>query len=377
MAAGSLFRVASDWHDDMIHVSRAAPGPIVSGSILFGKFELLRRIAAGGMAEVFAARLISVAGFEKMVALKRILPELADRAEYVNMFLDEARIAASLNHPNIVQVYDIDQVDGQYFMTMEYLRGHDLRFVLKELRRSGTGMPLSLALRIVSEVASGLHYAHERRGLTGQPLGIVHRDVSPKNIFITFDGVVKLLDFGIAKAHHRLSVTRTGTLKGRYPYMAPEQVVDDAIDSRADVFALGICLWEMTTGRRLYQGKTAYEILKKIRDQPVPRPSEVMTGYSPAVEAVVMRALEKDREKRYQSCLAMQRDLEKAGALGLHQSAGAVATLMEDLFGEGWRTPMVPLPGACEVDEIPLSDEDDDTGTPLVDLPLSSGGSST
>ena len=345
----------------------------MSGSVLFGKFELLRRIAAGGMAEVFAARLTSVAGFEKMVALKRILPELAERPEYVNMFLDEARIASSLNHPNIVQVYDIDQVDGQYFMTMEYLRGQDLRFVLKELRRSGTSMPLALALRIVSEVASGLHYAHERRGMSGQPLGIVHRDVSPKNIFITFDGVIKLLDFGIAKAHQRLSVTRTGTLKGRYPYMAPEQVVDDAVDSRADVFALGICLWEMTTGRRLYQGKTAYEILKKIRDQPVPRPSAVVPGYSKAVEKVVMRALEKDREKRYDSCLAMQRDLEQAGALGLHQSAGAVATMMEDLFGEGWRTPVPPLPGACEVDEVVLPDEDEDGGTPLVDLPLSSG----
>jgi eukaryotic-like serine/threonine-protein kinase len=345
----------------------------VSGSITFGKFELLRRIASGGMAEVFAARMSSVGGFEKMVALKRILPDLASRPEYVNMFLDEARIASKLTHPNIVQVYDIDAVDGQYFMTMEYLRGHDLRLVLKELRRSGGGISLSLALRIVSEVAGALHYAHEKRGLDGKPLGIVHRDVSPKNIFITFDGVTKLLDFGIAKAHQRLSVTRTGTLKGRYPYMAPEQVVDDEVDSRADVFALGICMWEMTCGRRLFEGKTSYEILKKIRDQPVPRPSEVVPGYSPAIEAVVMRALVKDRDKRYQSCLAMQRDLEKAGALGVHQSAGAVATLMEDLFGEGWRTPIAMAPGSCDVDEIPLGD-DDDTDTPLVDLPLSGSG---
>jgi len=356
---------------DMINLARGLWGPIVSGnSIPFGKFQLVKRIAAGGMAEIFAARMTSVGGFEKLVALKRILPELADRRDYVNMFLDEARIAASLNHPNIVQVYDIDAVDGQYFMTMEYLRGHDLRFVLKELRRTGTVMPLGLALRIVSEVASGLHYAHERRGINGQPLGIVHRDVSPKNIFITFDGVIKLLDFGIAKAHQRLSVTRTGTLKGRYPYMAPEQVVDDAVDSRADVFALGICLWEMTTGRRLYQGKTAYEILKKIRDEPIQRPSAVVTGYSTAVEEVVMRALAKDRGQRYQSCLAMQRDLEKAGALGLHRSAGAVATLMEDLFGESLRTPISEMPGSCDVDEIDL-DGDDDTGTPLVDLPAS------
>jgi eukaryotic-like serine/threonine-protein kinase len=343
----------------------------VSGSIPFGKYELLKRIAAGGMAEIFSARMTGAGGFEKTVALKRILPELAGRPEYVNMFLDEARIAASLDHPNIVQVYDIDQVEGQYFMTMEYLRGHDLRFVLKELRRSGAGMPMALALRVVSEVASGLHYAHEKRGLDGQPLGIVHRDISPKNIFITFDGVVKLLDFGIAKAHQRLSVTRTGTLKGRYPYMAPEQVVDDAVDARADVFALGICLWEMTTMRRLFQGKSAYEILKKIRDDRVTRPSEIVPGYPPAVEKVVMRALTKDRDRRYQSCLAMQRDLEDAGALGLHQSAGAVATLMDDLFGEGWRTPIPLPPGACEVDEMEL---DDEGGTPLVELPLSSSG---
>ena len=340
----------------------------MSGSTGFGKYELLRRIAAGGMAEIFAARMTSVGGFEKMVALKRILPELAERDDYLNMFLDEARIASALNHPNIVQVYDIDAVDGQYFMTMEYLRGHDLRFVLKELRRSASSMPLSLALRIVSDVASGLHYAHQKRDIAGKPLGIVHRDISPKNIFITFDGVVKLLDFGIAKSHHRLSVTRTGTLKGRYPYMAPEQVVDDEVDSRADVFALGICMWEMTTGRRLYQGKTAYEILKKIRDQRVPRPSEIVPGYPPQVEAVVMRALAKPREKRYQSCLEMQRAIEQAGALGLHQSAGAVASMMEEMFGEGWRTPARMTPGACEVDEVLL--DDGDTGTPLVDLPI-------
>jgi len=348
----------------------------VSGGIAFGKFELLRRIASGGMAEVFAARMTSVGGFEKMVALKRILPDLAGRLEYVNMFLDEARIASSLDHPNIVQVYDIDALDGQYFMTMEYLRGHDLRLVLKELRRNSSGMPLSLALRIVSEVAGALHFAHKKCGLDGKPLGIVHRDVSPKNIFITFDGVIKLLDFGIAKAHQRLSVTRTGTLKGRYPYMAPEQVVDDEVDARADVFALGICLWEMTTGRRLFEGKTAYEILKRIREQPVPRPSKIVQGYSPAIESVVMRALHKDRDKRYQSCLAMQRDLEEAGALGAHQSAGAVATLMEELFGEGWRTPIAMAPGSCDVDEIPLG-ESDDTGTPLIDLPLSGSGQAT
>jgi eukaryotic-like serine/threonine-protein kinase len=341
----------------------------VSGTTAFGKYELLKRIAAGGMAEIFAARMMGVGGFEKLVALKRILPELASRTDYVNMFLDEARIASALNHPNIVQVYDIDAVDGQYFMTMEYLRGHDLRYVLRELRRAGSSMPLPLALRIVSDVASGLHYAHRKRDIAGKPLGIVHRDISPKNIFITFDGVIKLLDFGIAKSHHRLSVTRTGTLKGRYPYMAPEQVVDDEVDSRADVFALGICMWEMTTGKRLYQGKTAYEILKKIRDQRVPRPSEIVPGYPPAVEAVAMRALAKPREKRYQSCLDMQRALEKAGAIDLHQSAGAVASMMEEMFGDGWRTPAPPLPGACEVDEIILPD-DDDTGTPLIDLPI-------
>ena len=151
------------------------------------------------------------------------------------------------------------------------------------------------------------------------------------------------------------------------------RVVDDEVDARADVFALGICLWEMTTGRRLYQGKTAYEILKKIRDQPVPRPSEVVRGYAPAVEAIVMRALAKDRDRRYQSCLAMQRDIENAGALGLHQSAGAVAVLMEDLFGEGWRTPVAPLPGTCDVDEVWL---DDDGETPLVELPLTTTGGS-
>jgi serine/threonine protein kinase len=356
--------VARGSHVATVDVLRGEGTTVVSFDKSFGKYELLRRIALGGMAEVFVARMTGAGGFEKTVALKRMLPELGRRPEFVNMFLDEARIAASLNHPNIVEVYEIGEVDGAWFMTMEYLRGQDLRTLLGELRASGEGMPFPLALRLISQVASGLHHAHEKRDGTGRPLGIVHRDVSPKNVFITFDGVIKLLDFGIAKAHRRLAKTQSGTVKGRYPYMAPEQIREEAIDRRSDVFALGILLWEVTTGRRLFVGKSAYEILKKIRDQPIPLPSQVMPAYPAALEAVVMRALSKDPAARYPTCLAMQRDLEAVGALGAHQSAGEVAALMEELFGTGLRTP-APAFAPCEADEVAV---EDDVETPLLDV---------
>jgi serine/threonine protein kinase len=190
--------------------SAAAPMP---GQL--GRYEILKRLAVGGMAEIFLARLSGISGFERLVVVKRILPQLATNPEFVRMFFDEARIAATLHHSNIVQVFDVGTVDGQYFFAMEYLHGEDLSGIMRALLAAGRGLPLEAALVISLGVCAGLHYAHEMVGVDGEPLGIVHRDVSPQNVIVTFDGGVKLLDFGIAKASNRLAVTRCGTLKGK------------------------------------------------------------------------------------------------------------------------------------------------------------------
>ncbi|HLU66195.1 MAG TPA: serine/threonine-protein kinase [Kofleriaceae bacterium] len=338
---------------------------------VFGRYELLRRIAHGGMAELFAARMSGAGGFEKTVALKRILPELAGDRQFVAMFLDEARIAATLNHPNVVQVYDIDSVDGQYYISMEYLRGLDLGVVTKALRARQRTLPLPLALRIIMDVASGLHHAHEKRDVHNRPLGIIHRDVSPRNVFLTEDGVVKLVDFGIAKARDRLAVTRTGTVKGKFPYMAPEQIAEHAIDRRADVFSLGVLLWEVTCGRRLFTGATDYVVLRKILHQPVPRPSEVVPGYPPALERIVMRALARDPDQRTASAEALRGELEALVAeLGLEAPSSGLADLVRELQATRARTrrlpPAVIVPDpeppaiAAAPDAGDAADDDDD-----------------
>src|SRR5579864_4679625 len=231
-----------------------------------GKYEIIKRLATGGMAEIFLARVSGLPGFQKMVVIKRILPQLATNNDFVEMFLDEARIAATLQHPNVVQMYDVGVVDGNYFIAMEYLHGEDVRSMMKALVRKEQRLPIEHALNIVIGVASGLHYAHEKVGFDGKALEIVHRDVTPQNIIVTYDGAVKLLDFGIAKASNRFGETRFGTLKGKVPYMSPEQCRSENLDRRTDVFSLGIMLYELTLGRRLYRAKSEFEVMKKIVD---------------------------------------------------------------------------------------------------------------
>src|SRR5579871_1298801 len=246
--------------------------------IRFGKYELLSRIAAGGMAEIFLARAASLKGFEKYLVIKRILPHKTRDPNFVSMFLDEARLAATLDHPNIVQIYDVGAIDGEYFIAMEYLHGEDLLALVRAGVQLGLGRPpLEIVITILDGTLGGLHYAHERRGFDGKPLNIVHRDVTPGNIVITYDGAVKLVDFGIAKAATREvnQDTRAGALKGKIQYMSPEQCKGEALDRRADLFALGIILFELTTGKRLYHEKSDFETLKKIVEGPVPDPVSV------------------------------------------------------------------------------------------------------
>ncbi len=293
------------------------------------------------MAEIFLARVSGLPGFQKMVVIKRILPQLATKTDFVEMFLDEARIAATLQHPNVVQMYDVGVVDGNYFIAMEYLHGEDVRSLSRTLHRQDKRLPIEHALNIVIGVASGLHYAHEKVGFDGNPLEIVHRDVTPQNIIVTYDGAVKLLDFGIAKASNRFGETRFGTLKGKVPYMSPEQCRGEPLDRRSDIFSLGIMLYELTLGKRLYQGKSDFEVLKQIVEGVVTKPRELDAEYPEALEEIVMRALEKEKDKRYQTARDIQEDLETmVRADRLHVSPIALTRFMEETFGqkiEAWR----------------------------------------
>lgn len=294
----------------------SSSGGASAGEVLpraFGKYTLLREIASGGMAKVYLAIQRAVAGFEKLVVLKRILPELARDPNFVEMLLAEARTAATLNHPNVVQTFDVGENEGTYFIAMEYINGEDVRSIVRGMKHKNVSdIPLEHTLTIINGMCAGLAYAHEKRGLDGEPLNIVHRDISPQNVLITFTGDVKIVDFGIAKSSEAAASEKTtsGQLKGKVPYMSPEQARGEDIDHRSDIFALGIMLFELTTGRRLFKAKSDYDTLRLICDREYPRPSQVRPEYPPALEAIVMRALEKDRNVRYQSARDMQADLE-------------------------------------------------------------------
>jgi len=303
----------------------------------FGKYTLIRRLATGGMAELFLAIQKSVAGFEKLLVIKRILPSMNQDGAFIEMLLHEARIAATLSHPNIVQIFDVGQADGQYFIAMEHVHGEDLRSIVRQMKKKGVlEFPLEHALAIVLGMCAGLAYAHDKRDLDGTHLGIVHRDISPQNIVVTFTGDVKIVDFGIAKSDTRVGEqTKSGKLKGKVPYMSPEQARGEPLDARSDLFAAGTMLFELTTGKRLFKGQSEYETLKLICDRDYPRPSDIHPDYPPGLEAIVMRALAKDPTDRYQTAREMQADLE--AFVRQHQiavSSLALNQFMQSLFEE-------------------------------------------
>jgi serine/threonine protein kinase len=306
-----------------------------------GKYEIVKRLAKGGMAEIFLARAVGLRGFQRMVVVKRILPVLACKADFLEMFLNEARIAATLQHPNVVQMYDVGVVDGDYFIAMEYLHGEDVRSLQNTLHKMKERIPLEHVLQIVIGVCAGLHYAHEKLGFDGQPLSIVHRDVSPQNVIVTFDGGVKLLDFGVAKAASNAHETRCGVVKGKIPYMSPEQCRGAPLDRRSDLYSVGIILYELTLGRRLYSDGTEFEILKRIAERPVTPPRVIEPDYDERLERIVIRALAKDPARRYQTARALQIDLEDfARHRGMYMSAISLSQFMARVFGdrrEAWR----------------------------------------
>lgn len=276
----------------------------------FGKYRLVRKLATGGMAEIFLARQEGMEGFEKTLVIKRILPIHADNAELIDMFLDEARIAATLNHPNIVQIFDLGKCDDEYFIAMEHIHGQDLRRICERGLAVGNFLPLRHAVRIIADGAAGLHYAHNQLDSAGEPLNIVHRDISPQNIVVSFDGVVKILDFGIAKAANKIVTTRHGQLKGKYAYMSPEQCNGLEVDQRSDIFSLGTLLYEITVCTRLFKGDTDIQTIKRVSEAVVPLPSEVRPGFPVGLEQIILKALAKDPHDRYQSGRQFQEDLE-------------------------------------------------------------------
>ncbi|MBC8070987.1 MAG: serine/threonine protein kinase, partial [Deltaproteobacteria bacterium] len=317
--------------DGRAHFSRARVS-LEPGSHV-GRYVLGRRLARGGMAELYLAKAVGIHGFEKPCVLKLVLPHLTEDQVFLDMFLGEARLAATLDHPNVIHVSDIGQVEGEYFFVMDYVHGRDVRALL---RASNPGaMPLQAALTIAQEVCEGLHYVHEKRDASGRFLGLVHRDVSPSNVMVTYDGVVKLVDFGIAKATEMRHATRTGVLKGKVHYMAPEQCEGHPLDRRSDVFALGIMLYEMTLGRPLFTGTNDYYVMSRIVRGVFARPREVDPAYPPELERIVLRALARDPDDRYVSAQALQVDIEDyARAAGLPLSSRALAETMHDMFGE-------------------------------------------
>jgi serine/threonine protein kinase len=304
----------------------------------FGPYELIDRVAIGGMAEVFKAKRTGVEGFEKVVALKRILPHLSDNKEFLDMFVDEAKMVAGLAHPSIVQIFDLGRIEKSYYIAMEYVHGRDLRTIMRRAREKGLRMPLDLSLRVVSQVCAALEYAHRKKDEKGRPMQIVHRDVSPQNILISFEGEVKLVDFGIAKAATKASNTDRGALRGKLLYMSPEQAWGRTIDRRSDVFSLGIVLYEMVTETKPFIGAgTELTILELVRQCVITPAREINPRVPEALDRVIMKALARDPAERYQDAGQMQRGLERFLRERPPVTARDLARFLELLFDRAER----------------------------------------
>lgn len=277
----------------------------------YGKYQLVQLLAVGGMAEVFLARQVGPAGFEKQLVVKRILPQFAQDDKFITMFLDEARLAAQLSHPNIVQIYELGEEQGTYYIAMEYIPGEPLSNLIDYGLQMGVKAPFHYAATIIGQVAAGLDYAHAFVNSRGQRLGLVHRDISPDNVLVSRTGAVKTIDFGIAKAVTNRTKTNSGSVKGKYCYMSPEQIMGQDLDGRSDIFSLGIVLYEMVTGQRPFGDDAGLMTVSAIvNDAPTP-PSDLIADFPTALETIIYKALQKEREDRYTRARDMQTDLEQ------------------------------------------------------------------
>ncbi|HEX7599804.1 MAG TPA: serine/threonine-protein kinase, partial [Polyangia bacterium] len=293
-----------------LHTPATTPGPIVQEFVTLGRYQLLSRLAVGGMAEVYLARQGELSGFKTLVVVKKVLPHLAVKPDFIAMFLDEARIASMLDHPNVVRITEVGRTGNEYFLAMELVQGKPLASILQQSERAKTPLPHNLGALIVANAAAGLHHAHQLTDASGNLLGLVHRDVSPQNIMVSFEGSVKVIDFGIARALGRLGDTNAGSLKGKLGYMAPEQARGEPVDARADIFSLGVVLWECVAGRRLFLRENELATLRAVVYEPIPSVSKY-AEVAPALEAIIGRAIARDRDERFQSAEEMRIALEK------------------------------------------------------------------
>ena len=300
----------------------------------YGKYHLLERIGVGGMAEVWRAKTLGSEGFTKDLVIKRILPKFTNDEESVRMFIDEARLVAKLHHPNIVQIFDFDKEGDRYYLAMELIEGRDLRQAEKSSAKAGVWFPISLSIYLIAEALKGLHYAHTRLD-HGKPLEIVHRDVSPHNILISFSGDVKISDFGIAKVAERASAQSTGTVKGKLAYMSPEQITGQPLDGRTDIYSMGIVFWELLTRHRLFFGPDEHDVIRRVRDGIVPSPRQYNPEIPEEIEKIVMKMLVANRSQRYQSAGEVVRAL--CSLPQYNYDAQALGEYMRALFPEETR----------------------------------------
>lgn len=306
---------------------------VVQGRL--GRYVILKHLNRGGMADVYLAKAAGFGGIDQIVVLKTIRSEVATDTSFVDMFVNEAKLAVLLDHPNIAHTYELGRIDGVHFIAMEFIQGRDLRAVLDRLASSSKPLPMELALYIVAEVCEGLDYAHRKADLTGKSLQIVHRDVSPHNVLISYDGEIKLIDFGVARAATQALESREGQLKGKYGYMSPEQMRAERVDGRSDVFSAGVVLYELLTGERLYDGASDASVIDKVRNAEVFPPRVMVPRIGVAAENVVLQALAFDRDVRFGSASDMREAIvEVLLTQGLQPSQRDLRALMQDLFAE-------------------------------------------
>ncbi len=323
--------------------------------IEFGRYTLIRLIAKGGMAQIFLAVQRGPHGFEKVAVLKVILPELCNNDDFVRMFLDEARIAANLDHNNVVRVYDFGEIKGQYFIAMEHLPGEDLASILQGQRRLNQQMPPDVAADIIAGAATGLHFAHELKDTRGKLMNVVHRDVSPSNIIVTYHGTVKLVDFGIARAETNITKTEAGTLKGKVAYVSPEQAQGEPLDRRSDIWALGTVLYELVTGTRVFRRDSDLRTLEAVARGDFPRPREVRPDIPEELERIILKAMTRPLDQRYQTASEMSDDLARfLMTRSFVRSERHLAEFMSTVFDAERRDAKLLISQAAAVDGGPV-----------------------
>jgi serine/threonine-protein kinase len=338
-----------------------------------GNYEPLLQLATGGMATVYVARQIGAAGFERLVVLKRVHPHLLSNREFYDMFRDEARVAAMLHHPNVVPVTDVVEAEGELFLVMEYVDSVALSTLLKAAHDLGARLPPPAVTRVLADTLAGLHAAHEAVDMRGQRLEIVHRDFSPQNVIVASDGTSRLIDFGVAKARHRLTETRSGSLKGKYGYMSPEQAKAQPVDRRADLFSAGVVLWEALTGGRLFRGENEFDTVRRIVEGPIPAPSSIAPAVPRELDAVVQKALMRERERRFQSASEFLEALEAACPPA---PARDLAAIVKAYCGERLDGRRVTLQGMLDGRIEPLSESRIPLGAGSADAPTSASSPS-